>query len=252
MRYALLIAIVLLSLGQTALPMAAAAASAESALPPLCRDIEFEGAPFVACTVDSQRNAIRLHLDDASGRPYGSLAAFARSGPPVIFAMNAGMYLEDLKPQGLYIEQGRTISQLDTGAGDGNFHLLPNGVFAVSNSGSSRVVPSQAVVSYEDMAFATQSGPMLVIDGALHPAFGENGTSRYIRNGVGVRDDGMVVFAISRAVVSFGRFARLFRDALDCPNALYLDGFVSALADDNGVIIGGSYPAGPIVSVEPR
>src|SRR5262249_21767927 len=44
------------------------------------------------------------------------------------------------------------------------------------------------------------------------------------RNGVGVRADGKVVFAISQAEISFDAFARLFRDALKCPNALFLDG----------------------------
>jgi len=71
---------------------------------------------------------------------------------------------------------------------------------------------------------ATQSGPMLVINGRLHPRFDRNSTSLKARNGVGVRADGKVVFAISQAEVSFDAFARLFRDALNCPNALFLDG----------------------------
>ena len=44
------------------------------------------------------------------------------------------------------------------------------------------------------------------------------------RNGVGVRADGKVIFAISQGDVSFDAFARLFRDGLSCPNALFLDG----------------------------
>lgn len=221
-------------------------------LPPLCSDIKFEDDAFVACTVDPHQYAIRLHLDDAAGRPYVSLTNFARLGPSVLFSMNAGMYLRDLHPQGLFVEDGRTISRLNTATGEGNFHLMPNGVLAITQSGATRVVPSQTYRPTSDLAFATQSGPMLVINGALHPAFSENGTSRYVRNGVGVREDGVVVFAISRDKVSFGRFARLFRDALHCPNALYLDGFVSALANDNEVVVGGNYQAGPIVSVTPR
>jgi uncharacterized protein YigE (DUF2233 family) len=221
-------------------------------LPPLCSDIAFEDDAFVACTVDPQQYAIRLHLDDATGRPYGSVTNFARSGPPVLFSMNAGMYLRDLHPQGLFVEDGRTISPLNTATGEGNFHLMPNGVLVITQSGATRVVPGPTFRPTNDIAFATQSGPMLVIDGALHPAFSENGTSRYVRNGVGVREDGVVVFAISRDEVSFGRFARLFRDALHCPNALYLDGFVSALANDDEIVAGGNHKAGPIVSVAPR
>ncbi|MER8898103.1 phosphodiester glycosidase family protein [Mesorhizobium sp. M0676] len=90
---------------------------------------------------------------------------------------------------------------------------------------------------------------MLVIDGVLHPRFEANGTSRYIRNGVGVRDENTVVLAISRSEVSFGSFARLFRDALQCRNALFLDGAVSALSDGDRMIVGGRYPAGPIIAV---
>ncbi|MER9444265.1 phosphodiester glycosidase family protein [Mesorhizobium sp. M0340] len=97
--------------------------------------------------------------------------------------------------------------------------------------------------------FATQSGPMLVIDGRLHPRFEQNGTSRYIRNGVGVRDENTVVLAISRSEVSLGSFARLFRDALDCPSALFFDGAVSALSNGERMIVGGNYPAGPIIAV---
>src|SRR5690606_41658138 len=77
--------------------------------------------------------------------------------------------------------------------------------------------------------WATQSGPMLLIDGEMHPRFAEDGTSRLMRNGVGVRDDARAYFVISAGFVSFGRSARFFRDELGCPNALYLDGSVSSL-----------------------
>lgn len=178
--------------------------------------------------------------------------AFATGGPPVIFAINAGMYLPDATPQGLYVEAGNVIAPLNTGEGDTNFYLKPNGVFAVGSDGRAQVVATEAFTLTPEVAYATQSGPMLVIGGALHPKFAENGTSLYVCNGVGVRADGTVVFAISTVPVSFGRFARLFRDALDCPDALYLDGFVSGLADDTGMVVGGGHRAGPIVAVLAR
>lgn len=132
------------------------------------------------------------------------------------------------------------------------FHLKPNGVFLVTADHQAAIVETSAFEGASTIAYATQSGPMLVIGGSLHPAFAENGNSHYVRNGVGVRADGKVVFAISLSEVSFGRFARLFRDALSCSDALYLDGFVSALADDNGVLVGGGHAAGPIVAVLAR
>ena len=94
-----------------------------------------------------------------------------------------------------------------------------------------------------------RSGLLLVVDGQIHPRFEENGGSRHVRNGVCVDGDGTVVFAMSRGLVSLGSFARVFRDRLECPNALFLDGTISALHDGRSYLIGGEYPAGPIVWV---
>jgi uncharacterized protein YigE (DUF2233 family) len=70
---------------------------------------------------------------------------------------------------------------------------------------------------------------MLVINGRIHPRFTATSDSLKIRNGVGVRDPRHVFFAISESAVNFYSFARLFRDKLACPNALFLDGSVSGL-----------------------
>ena len=219
------------------------------ALPSLCETVIFEETSFVACTTDPDRHDIRLFHWAPDGQPYGSLETFAARGPAVIFAMNAGMYLPDLMPQGLYIEEGETLSPLVTGKGEGNFHLKPNGVFLVTADRRAAIVETAAFKAAPTITYATQSGPMLVIGGSLHPAFAENGDSRFVRNGVGVRTDGRVVFAISLSKVSFGRFARLFRDLLSCANALYIDGFVSGLTDGEDVLVGGGHAAGPIVAV---
>ncbi|MES0155793.1 phosphodiester glycosidase family protein [Mesorhizobium sp. M0018] len=136
---------------------------------------------------------------------------------------------------------------------EGNFFLKPNGVFLVRKDGKPAVMETSAYAATRlDVMFATQSGPMLVIDGRLHPRFEQNGTSRYIRNGIGVRDENTVVLAISRSEVSLGSFARLFRDALNCPNALFFDGVVSALSNGERMIVGGSYPVGPIIAVSAK
>jgi uncharacterized protein YigE (DUF2233 family) len=75
---------------------------------------------------------------------------------------------------------------------------------------------------------ATQSGPLLVRGGALHPRFNRSSENRALRSGVGVRGR-TVVLAISRDDVNLWTFAALFRDELKCPDALYLDGVISAL-----------------------
>ena len=225
---------------------------AARALPSLCKTLRFEATDFVACTVDPAVQQIGMFLRTADGLPYGSLESFAADGPDVVFAMNAGMFLPDGMPQGLYIEAGQTVAPLVTrDGGNTNFYLKPNGVFAVTDHSAS-VVTTDDFRPTPDTSYATQSGPMLVIKGALHPKFSENGTSLYVRNGVGVRADGKVVFAISLSEISFGRFARLFRDALECPNALYLDGFISGLAGDDSIVVGGDHAAGPIVAVLER
>ena len=108
----------------------------------------------------------------------------------------------------------------------------PNGVF-FGTGGKWRVLSTEAFyASVSDRPeFGTQSGPMLVIEGKLHPAIQDNGPSRAIRNGVGVDAKGMAHFVIADAPISFGQLARYFRDELKTPNALYLDGQVSALWD---------------------
>jgi uncharacterized protein YigE (DUF2233 family) len=226
-------------------------------LPAICSERAFEGAAYIVCVVDPAKHEIRLSRLQADETPYRSLARLAETakaeGAPLRFAMNAGMYHEDLSPVGLYVEDSIEESPLQTGAGQGNFFLKPNGVFGVYSDGRPFVVTTEEYpLSPRAVSFATQSGPTLVIDGALHPKFEPDGQSRFVRNGVGIDAKGRAVFAISRQPVSFGKFARLFRDALECQNALYFDGVVSAFSNGESTLAGGAYPAGPIVSVRER
>ena len=218
-------------------------------LPETCRIVAFEAVDHVVCEVDPGEYDIAMSLKGRDGTPYGSLAALAKS-KTFIFAMNAGMYHHDKSPVGLYVENGEEAVPLNRSEGDGNFFLKPNGVFYVDQSGMAGVQETEAfAASAHRVNMATQSGPMLVIDGAIHPRFLNDGSSRYIRNGVGVRGNGTAVFAISKSALSLGSFARLFRDALDCPNALFFDGGISALHDGSHYLVGGRNPAGPIVTV---
>ena len=145
--------------------------------------------------------------------------------------MNAGMYDEAGRPIGLTIVDGREVHKIALRAGGGNFGMKPNGVFLVRRDGSAEIVRSEAFKADKNVRFATQSGPMLVIDGKLHPAFKPNGDSIYIRNAVGIAPNGKPLFVISTDPVSFGRMARFFRDRLKTRNALYFDGSVSSLWD---------------------
>ncbi|SFI50735.1 Uncharacterized protein YigE, DUF2233 family [Phyllobacterium sp. CL33Tsu] len=222
-------------------------------LPAPCRTVDFEGSGNIVCEVDLRSYEVRLGLDGADGKPYGSLASFMAGQPAaakLVLSMNAGMYEPDMRPVGLYVEEGKAIAPLNTGEAPGNFYLKPNGVFFVAKDGTAGVVSTEAYgKAAPDVRIATQSGPMLVIDGKVHPRFEPNGTSRYVRNGVGVRDPNTIVLAISTEPVSLGRFARLFRDELGCANALFFDGMISALSNDRKVLLGGTDPVGPILAV---
>lgn len=231
--------------------------------PDVCREQTAANAPYVVCEFHPERDDIRLFLNDAAGAPFGHFeplsAALAAKGETLVFAMNAGMYRKDRSPVGLYIEEGVAARGLSTKDGPGNFHLKPNGVFVIDDNGAARVLetvnylaafpPPPAGEQSMVPRYATQSGPMLVIDGEIHPKFLADSTSRKYRNGVGVREEGTVLFAISDAPVTFHEFAALFRDTLKAPNALYLDGTISRLyapalgRNDAGLAMG------PIVGV---
>ncbi len=222
-----------------------------------CETITHLGSEYIVCTVDLRSHDLRLFLNDDAGRPMGSFsavrAALDEDSETLAFGVNGGMYHRDRSPVGLYIEDGRELSALSTRDGPGNFHLLPNGVFGWEH-GRAFVMESR---SYQSAGitpdYATQSGPMLVIDGKLHPRFLPNGTSNKIRNGVGVQNDGhTVVFAISKDRVNFHDFGTLFRDRLDTPNALFLDGTISSLYSPTAKRADGFWPMGPIIGVVER
>lgn len=228
-----------------------------SAASDACETVTFEDARFTVCTFDPRRDELRLALRDRDGGVLGGFAKLERAlgadARRVRFAMNAGMYEASGEAVGLLVQQGAETHAIATGEGAGNFYLQPNGVFAVSRDGAVSVEPTMSYArrAHPDVAWATQSGPMLVIDGALHPKLAPDGESRKVRNGVGVRD-GRAVFAISDGEVSFGRFARLFRDRLHCANALFLDGTVSSAWIPTAKRRDAAHALGPLVVVLAR
>ena len=227
----------------------AATASAGEA----CRKVQHLGDGYTVCTFDALSDDIQIFQSDRSGKPYGSFRALENDLRQdriyVRFAMNGGMYLDDQSPVGLFVENGREVKAINTNKGWGNFHLLPNGVFYLG-SGKAGIMESKAFATSGIKPFyATQSGPMLVIGGKLHPSFLADSPSLKTRNGVGVTADGKVIFAISDGAVRFHDFATLFRDELKCPNALFLDGSISSLDIPEWQRRDSLFPLGPIIAV---
>ncbi|QXX73481.1 hypothetical protein MHY1_00277 [Methylovirgula sp. HY1] len=228
-----------------------------AAAPVACQDISDGESQYVVCTFDMRQNRrpaeLRLFLAGEDGKPYGGFAALINAlkqrGETLLFGMNAGMFQTNLRPVGLYVEAHHVIRRINERGGSGNFHLKPNGIFFFGKHSAGVMETSVFAKSGLKPDFATQSGPMLVIDGAIHPKIQASGTSQKIRNGVGVREGHLVIFAISEVPVTFYRFASLFRDRLGCPNALYLDGSVSSLYLPALDRADGLRPIGPIVGV---
>jgi uncharacterized protein YigE (DUF2233 family) len=214
-----------------------------------CQQQIFEGSPFTVC--DYGRGRIELIAAAKGEAPIRRLAdlevMLGERAARVAFAMNAGMYDEGGRPIGLAIVEGRQVHAINRRKGGGNFHLMPNGVFQVRRDGRAEILTSDRWQPSSTIRLATQSGPMLVIDGKLHPAFERDGSSRYIRNGVGIAPDGRPRFVISGEPVSLGKFARFFRDSLKCSNALFFDGAVSALWDPANHRRDLTKPLGPII-----
>ena len=207
--------------------------STAMAEPPKCAGIEHLSGRYTVCTFDPAKDAIRLYgarTLDTAGATYDQLNThLLRNGQHMSFAMNGGMYHHDYGPVGLLVEHGKEMGALNHDDAFGNFFMKPNGVFWVAE-GKAGVMETEAFAKAGlSPVAATQSGPMLVIDGKIHPRFLPDATSLQIRNGVGILPDGRVAFAISDVPVRFHDFATLFRDRLQCNNALFLDGSISSL-----------------------
>ena len=236
-------------------PAASETASGTTQVESACRSIIFEDTPLTHCLASPARHRVTMDLGPSGGEPYRSLSAFsrAREGAAIAFAMNAGMFDEEGKPIGYFVEGGERLQTLNTADGEGNFHMTPNGVFfGTGDTWEVRSTEDFLANVRERPDFGTQSGPMLVVGGKLHPEISHDGESRLVRNGVGVDEKGRAHFVISNAPISFGKLARFYRDELNVKNALYLDGNVSGLWNPATDRLDTGAPIGPIVVVEKK
>lgn len=206
---------------------------------------------FVVYQVNPKKEQVALYWKNEKNKNFGSLNNLKfwldENNKELLFAMNGGMYKRDYSPQGLFIQEGNIKSPIDTTTASGNFYLKPNGIFYITNEKEAFVCKTEDYISNKNIQYATQSGPMLVVDGEIHKAFSKKSTNLNIRNGVGVLPNNNILFVMSKKEINFYEFAEYFKN-LGCKNALYLDGFVSRVycpkenweqTDGNfGVIIG--------------
>ena len=185
---------------------------------------------FLTYVVDAKKQDIKFYWKDDKQENFKSILNLKswldNKNQKLLFAMNGGMYKQDNSPQGLFIENQITVTPLDTARGNGNFYLKPNGVFYITTNNIPVICRTTNFTDNGQIKYATQSGPMLVIDGQIHPAFKEGSANLNIRNGVGILPDDKIIFAMSKKEINFYDFANYFK-SLGCKNALYLDGLVS-------------------------
>lgn len=184
---------------------------------------------FLSFTFRPEFEKIQLYWKDENGAPLGNFLALKnhieKQGQELIFAMNAGIFMKDQSPIGLYIEDGKTLRPLNLKKAKGNFYLQPNGVFFVKKDGSAGLSISQNFKT-QDVIYASQSGPLLLIEGKVNANFSPTASSKNKRNGVGIRADGVVVFLFAKTPLTFYDFAAEFK-RMGCVDALYFDGAIS-------------------------
>lgn len=204
------------------------AAAAESG----CRNEDFKDVRYTVCSFDLRSDDVRVFWRNANGAPFRTFSALAEQlgaqNEVLAFAMNGGMYQDDLSPVGLLVVGGTEHKAANTVDIKGdvvpNFYKKPNGVFFIGDGKAGVLETERFLREKPKTDFATQSGPMLVIDGEIHPAFIVDSPYLNQRNGVCASSPTEVHLAISDGFVNFDDFARFFRDRLGCQNALFLDG----------------------------
>lgn len=187
---------------------------------------------YSLCRVDLT-DSPKLYLQDENGKAFKNFSSLdhwlTSRHKKLLFAMNAGMYHRNYSPVGLFIAEGQKNWPINLADGSGNFFLQPNGVFAITHEGAQVTPTMEFKLAQENIVLATQSGPLLLIDGQVNANFQKASQSRFIRNGVCAPTGQQMIFVITDVPVNFYEFALIFRDHLGCKDALYFDGAVSSL-----------------------
>ena len=185
---------------------------------------------YITYNADLQKQRVRFFWKDPRGEHYERIDAvnkeLAQQQTNLLYAVNGGIFQEDLTPLGLFIQDQKVQAPLNKRRGYGNFYVQPNGVFYITKQQKAGIVSTASFKQVSSITDAIQSGPMLLIDGLINPLFTKGSSNVNIRNGVGIKPDNTVVFSMSKRPVNFYDFANYFKTQ-GCVNALYLDGAIS-------------------------
>ncbi|MFK8101608.1 MAG: phosphodiester glycosidase family protein [Saprospiraceae bacterium] len=186
--------------------------------------------------VNLKETNLAFFWQNEKGEPLSNFGALRKhlktKNLEMVFAMNAGMYKPDQSPQGLYIEEGKVFTPIDKSKDKyGNFYMQPNGIFLIDTNRNAEIMLTDAydAAAAKKARYATQSGPMVLIEGEINEKFNKDSNSKHIRNGVGIINEHDLVFIISRQRVNLYDFANVFKTRFNCSNALYLDGAISRM-----------------------
>lgn len=196
--------------------------------------VKFNGMIYDLVIIDPLKIKLQIAIENNEGVKISYLENdFGKEN--ILFITNAGMFTKEYKALGYLSYKEKQISAINLGESDyGNFYLKPNGIFYINNNIGNileserfnKIILEKNIIPY----LATQSGPLLLNEGNIHPAFNKGSKNRYIRNGVGIINNrNLIVFAISNRPVNFYDFSVFFRDFLNSNNALYLDGNISIM-----------------------
>lgn len=198
------------------------------------RQLEFNGNKYAVVSVDLKKVKLKMFWKDSQNQPFKTFENLerhlAKNGVKLLAAMNAGIFDKSYAPLGLQMQRGQKMHKLNTRTkAFGNFYMQPNGVFFLDAQGAKILSTQEFIRNQPDALEATQSGPMLVLNNKINAKFQKDSNNQLVRNGVGVETGSSVHLVLAQSWVSFYDFAAFFKDVLDCPNALYLDGNISGL-----------------------
>jgi uncharacterized protein YigE (DUF2233 family) len=197
-----------------------------------------------ACSANARPAPVVFHVlpgDDVrieTGTTGAGMADFL-ADPHVVFATNGGIFERPEAATGLLISGGTEIHPINLANGAGNFFLKPNGIlfrtddgrWHIVESGEFEALRSKQVATVTD---ATQSGPLILRKGIIHPAIQPTSQNKLLRNAACVDAKGGLHLIMTRGDGTFHEVARTAID-MACTDALYLDGVISSVLHDGTI-----------------